>query len=327
MALAVNWNFSQMKLQANQFQDLCVLIVGDVMLDRYWFGSVDRISPEAPVPVLAVSKKESRAGGAANVANNIAALGAKAQLLSVVGDDDTAHELETLVKNFGAEVFFNKDRSIQTTEKLRMIAQNQQLLRADFEKKPTDEVLVQCLDNYRNKLSEADVVILSDYGKGGLEHVSEMISLAKAANTPVVVDPKGSDFSRYRGASLITPNSKEFTAVVGEVQQESEFEEKAIALRDQLGLDSILVTRSEQGMSLFVEGKHIHSTAKTREVFDVSGAGDTVIATIALGLVSDMNYAERLAFANAAAGVVVGKVGTATATVEEISTRLADMPA
>ena len=316
-----------MKIQANQFQNLRALIVGDVMLDRYWFGSVDRISPEAPVPVLAVTKKESRAGGAANVANNIAALGAKAQLLSVVGDDDTARELEALVKNFGAEVYFNKDHSIRTTEKLRMIAQNQQLLRADFEKKPADKVLAQCLDNYRHKLAEADVVILSDYGKGGLEHASEMIKLAKAANTPVVVDPKGSDFSRYRGASLITPNTKEFTAIVGDVEQDSMFEEKAFALQDELDLDALLITRSEQGMSLFVDGEHVHSTAKAREVFDVSGAGDTVIATIALGLVSEMNFAESLAFANAAAGVVVGKVGTATATVAEISSRLADMPA
>ena len=315
-----------MELKTNQFSNLRVLIVGDVMLDRYWFGSVNRISPEAPVPVLAVAKKESRAGGAANVANNIAALGAKAQLLSVVGDDDTAKELESLVRSFGAEVYFNKDQSIETTEKLRMIAQNQQLLRADFEKKPADEVLAQCLDTYRDKLAEADIVILSDYGKGGLEHVSEMIALAKAANTPVVVDPKGSDFSRYRGASLITPNAKEFAAVVGDIAQESSFEEKAFALRDQLGLGALLITRSEQGMSLFVGDDHIHSTAKAREVFDVSGAGDTVIATIALGLAAQMSFAERLAFANAAAGVVVGKVGTAITTIEEISARLADMP-
>lgn len=315
-----------MKLQANQFASLRVLIVGDVMLDRYWFGSVDRISPEAPVPVLAVTSKESRAGGAANVANNIAALGAKAQLLSVVGDDATARELEDVVRSFGAEVFFNKDKSIQTTEKLRMVAQNQQLLRADFENKPDEEVLAQCLGDYRDKLSEADVVILSDYGKGGLQHVAEMIDLAKAKNIPVVVDPKGSDFSRYRGASLITPNAKEFFAVVGEVDNDDLFERKAFELKDQLELDALLVTRSEKGMSLFVGDEHVHSTAKAREVFDVSGAGDTVIATIALGLVADMSYQERLTFANAAAGVVVGKVGTATATVSEISERLSEMP-
>ena len=315
-----------MQIQSTQFENLRVLIVGDVMLDRYWFGSVDRISPEAPVPVLAVTNKESRAGGAANVANNIAVLGAKAQLLSVVGDDETATELESLVKRFGADVFFSKDNSIQTTEKLRMIAQNQQLLRADFEKKPADKALQQNLDTYRVKLPDVDVVILSDYGKGGLHYVREMIAMARAESTPIVVDPKGSDFSRYQGASLITPNAKEFFAVIGEVENDEQFAEKAFQLKDELDLGALLVTRSEKGMSLFVDDEHVHSAAKAREVFDVSGAGDTVIATIALGLVSNMNLQERLAFANAAAGVVVGKVGTATATVDEISARLADMP-
>ena len=315
-----------MKIQSTQFENVKVLIVGDVMLDRYWFGSVDRISPEAPVPVLAVTNKESRAGGAANVANNIAVLGAKAQLLSVVGADETAKELEALVKCFGADVFFSKDSGIQTTEKLRMIAQNQQLLRADFENNPSDKALQQCLDTFRAKLSDADVVILSDYGKGGLRYIREMIEMAKAENTPVVVDPKGSNFSRYKGASLITPNAKEFFAVVGEVENDEQFAQKAFKLKDDLELDALLVTRSEKGMSLFIGTEHVHSAAKAREVFDVSGAGDTVIATIALGLVSNMNPQKRLAFANAAAGVVVGKVGTATATADEISTRLADMP-
>ncbi len=316
-----------MKVYADQFKHLNILIVGDVMLDRYWFGSVDRISPEAPVPVLAVSSKESRAGGAANVANNVAVLGAKATLLSVVGDDDTGKELESLVKSFGAEVSFQKDSNIETTEKLRMIAQNQQLLRADFEKKPTDEVLAQCLDDYQQKLASADVVVLSDYGKGGLRHVSKMIELAREANKTVVVDPKGSDFSRYRGASLITPNAKEFMAVVGDIESDQEFEDKAFALRDSLDLEALLVTRSEKGMSMFVGSEHVHSPAKAREVFDVSGAGDTVISTIAMAMVSDMSNQERLAFANAAAGVVVGKVGTATATIDEISARLSEMPA
>ncbi len=313
-----------MKIATEQFHHLNVLIVGDVMLDRYWFGEVERISPEAPVPVLAVTTKESRAGGAANVANNVAALGAKAKLLSVVGDDATGVELKELVTSFGADVFFQKDQTIQTTEKLRMIAQNQQLLRADFEKMPADEVLSQCMRDYESQLPSADVVILSDYGKGGLRHVSDMIQLARSANVPVVVDPKGSDFSRYRGASLITPNAKEFMAVVGEVRDDAELEAKAFSLRDSLELEALLVTRSEKGMSLFVDDKHIHSPAKAREVFDVSGAGDTVISTIALALVSDMNNQQRLAFANAAASVVVAKVGTATASIDEISQRLAD---
>ena len=300
------------------------MIVGDVMLDRYWFGSVDRISPEAPVPVLAVGSKESRAGGAANVANNIAVLGAKAKLISVVGDDATAQELESLVSSLGTEVLFSKDSQIQTTEKLRMIAQNQQLLRADFENNPSDNSLALCLEDFLTHLPKVDVVILSDYGKGCLQHVKEMIKHANQACKPVVVDPKGSDFSRYQGASMITPNTKEFKAVMGDFVDENDFESKAFELKKRYQLDSLLVTRSEKGMSFIQGDKHIQSAAKAREVYDVSGAGDTVIASVALGLVSDMSISERLAFANAAAGVVVGKVGTATASIDEIAMRLSE---
>lgn len=312
-------------LREDTFSDLTVLIVGDVMLDRYWFGSVDRISPEAPVPVLAVSSKELRAGGAANVASNISVLGAKSKLLSVVGDDATGRELEELVKSYGSEVFFQKDSTIETIEKLRMIAQNQQLLRVDFEKKPSDEVLSRCLEDYAEQLSSADVVILSDYGKGGLLHVEQMIALAREANIPVVVDPKGSDFSRYKGATLITPNVKEFVGVAGEFNSEEELERKAFALKNELEIDGLLVTRSEKGMSLFFEGEHVHSPAQALAVYDVSGAGDTVISTISLALASGMSNQERLAFANAAAGVVVAKVGTATATISEISDHLSEV--
>jgi len=313
------------KIDLSIFDGINVLIVGDVMLDRYWFGSVDRISPEAPVPVLAVNKKESRAGGAANVANNINSLGAKSTLLSVVGEDATGKELAALVESFGVQVEFQYDRSIQTTEKLRMIAQNQQLLRADFEKEPDDEVLSRCLGSYEKLLASADVVILSDYGKGGLRHVSTMIEMAKEKLIPVVLDPKGSDFSRYKGASLITPNYKEFCAVVGDVGSEQELEEKAFQLKKELELSALLVTRSEKGMSLFVDDQHIHSPAQAREVYDVSGAGDTVISTIALALVSEISNQQRLELANAAAGVVVGKVGTATATMSEITDHLSEV--
>ena len=306
------------------FKDSTVMIVGDVMLDRYWFGAVNRVSPEAPVPVLAVNAKESRAGGAANVANNISVLGAKAKLISVVGDDSTADELESLLTGYGVEVIFCKDDRMQTTEKLRMIAQNQQLLRADFENNPSAKSLSACLEAYKAQLPVVDVVILSDYGKGCLTPVKEMITLANEAGIPVVVDPKGADFSRYQGASLITPNTKEFKMVMGEFSNDDEFEQKAFELRDRYNLGALLVTRSEKGMSLLVADQHIHSSAKAREVYDVSGAGDTVIASISLGLISDMSHTERLAFANAAAGVVVGKVGTATATLEEISLRLDD---
>jgi len=313
------------KIDLSLFSGVNVLIVGDVMLDRYWFGSVDRISPEAPVPVLAVNKKESRAGGAANVANNINSLGAKATLLSVVGDDATGRELASLVEGFGVQVEFQYDKSLQTTEKLRMVAQNQQLLRADFEKEPDDEVLSRCLGSYEGLLAKADVVILSDYGKGGLRHVSEMIAMAKEQGIPVVLDPKGSDFSRYKGASLITPNLKEFCGVVGEVNSDEQLEAKAFKLKEELGLSALLVTRSEKGMSLFIDEQHIHSPAQAREVYDVSGAGDTVISTIALALVSDMTNEQRLELANAAAGVVVGKVGTATVAVDEIIEHLSEV--
>jgi len=307
---------------ATQFQGINALVVGDVMLDRYWFGSVDRISPEAPVPVLAVTRRERRAGGAANVAHNIQALGATSTLLSVVGDDAAGKELMQIVSDFGAKPIFRIDASLDTTEKLRMIAQNQQLLRADFERPPAAEVLQQCLQDYEKQLPQTDVVILSDYGKGGLVHVAEMIKQAKAMNVPVIVDPKGSDFSKYAGATMITPNRKEFVEVVGEFQNNDELEEKAFALRKKLSLEYLLVTRSEQGMSLFTENEHIHSAARAQEVFDVSGAGDTVIASIAMTVSANMTNDDRLAVANAAASIVVAKVGTAVATSEEIAEHL-----
>lgn len=307
----------------NQFKGLNALVVGDVMLDRYWFGSVDRISPEAPVPVLAVSHRERRAGGAANVAHNIQALGAQSTLLSVVGDDAAGKELEQIVNDFGAKPILRIDGSLDTTEKLRMIAQNQQLLRADFENPPNDEVLQQCLKDFNQQLPNADVVILSDYGKGGLIHVAEMIKHANAASVPVIVDPKGCDFSKYAGATMITPNRKEFIEVVGDFHSEAELEEKAFALREKLDLDYLLVTRSEQGMSLFSENEHVHSPAQAQEVYDVSGAGDTVISAIALTVSANMENHDRLAVANAAASIVVAKVGTAVATSEEIAEHLA----
>lgn len=305
-------------LTTNQFQHLKALVVGDVMLDRYWFGSVDRISPEAPVPVLAVNHRERRAGGAANVAHNIQALGAQSTLLSVVGNDESGKELMQIVRDFGAKPIFRIDADLDTTEKLRMIAQNQQLLRADFEKPPADKVLKQCLQDYADQLSQTDVVILSDYRKGGLLYVTEMIKQAKSKGVPVIVDPKGNDFSKYAGATMITPNRKEFIDVVGDFHSDAELEEKAFALREQLDLEYLLVTRSEQGMSLFTDNEHIHSAARAQEVYDVSGAGDTVIAAIAMTVSVNMNNADRLAVANAAASIVVAKVGTAVATSEEI---------
>lgn len=310
-------------LQPNSFATISALVVGDVMLDKYWFGSVDRISPEAPVPVLAVTREESRAGGAANVAHNILALGANANLLSVVGDDDAGREIEKIISGYGAITSLRIDPSVKTIVKLRMVAQNQQLLRADFDEAPSEEILAQCLQNYSDKLKSCDVVVLSDYGKGGLLHVADMIQQARALNKPVVIDPKGDDYSRYRGATLLTPNMKEFEAVVGPVSSEKDFSDKANKLRAELALEYLLVTRSEKGMSLFSkEGGQVDSPAAAIEVYDVSGAGDTVISLMALAMASDFTNQQRLDLANTVAGIVVGKVGTAVASIDEVIAKL-----
>jgi len=314
-----------MKLVKTQFSDIKTLVVGDVMLDRYWFGSVDRISPEAPVPVLAVKSEESRAGGAANVAHNLLALGAQSNLLSVVGDDDAGREIARIIESYGAKTTLKIDQSIKTIVKLRMVAQNQQLLRADFEEKPSEEILSQCLDDYREAIKEADVVVLSDYGKGGLTHVADMIAAAKTLEKPVIIDPKGSDYSRYAGATLITPNMKEFETVAGICSSDSDFSSKAHALRADLNLDYLLVTRSEKGMSLFSrDGSQMDSPATALEVYDVSGAGDTVISLMALATVAGFSNKDKLTLANTVAGIVVGKLGTAVASIDEVVNKLAE---
>lgn len=314
-----------MQLNSQQFSKIRTLVVGDVMLDRYWFGSVDRISPEAPVPVLAVKGEETRAGGAANVAHNLVALGAKSNLLSVVGDDDAGRDINAILDSYGVTTSLKVDESIKTIVKLRMVAQNQQLLRADFEEKPSDEVLVQCLQDYNVAINESDVVVLSDYGKGGLTHVADMIAIAKAANKPVIIDPKGSDYSRYKGATLITPNMKEFEVVAGSCESEADFVSKAHALRAKLDLEYLLVTRSEKGMSLFArDGSQIDSPATALEVYDVSGAGDTVISLMALATVAGFSNEDKLTLANTVAGIVVGKLGTAVATIDEVISKLTD---
>jgi len=311
------------KLSSESFSNIRTLVVGDVMVDRYWFGNVDRISPEAPVPVLAVNKEEARAGGAANVAHNLLALGANNRLLSVIGNDEAGREIKNIIEGYGGSSNLIIDESIRTIVKVRMIAQNQQLLRADFDQEPSEEVLAQCLDDFQNSLVKSDVVILSDYGKGGLRHVSSMIESAAAKDIPVIIDPKGSDYSRYKGATLITPNMKEFEAVVGPVKSESDFSDKARKLCVDLELSYLLVTRSEKGMSLFGRnGTQTDSPAKAIAVYDVSGAGDTVISLMALAMVSDFTNAQRLELANTVAGIVVGKVGTAVATIDELINKL-----
>jgi rfaE bifunctional protein kinase chain/domain len=302
------------------FDKARVLVVGDVMLDRYWFGDVSRISPEAPVPVLKVSKVEERPGGAANVARNIAELGAHCTLLSVVGADEAGDCLQRLLTVQGrVEALLHRDESFSTIVKLRAIARQQQLLRIDFETPPSHEVLQAKLADFRSKLPDCDVVLLSDYGKGGLTHIAEMIRLARAAGKPVLVDPKGDEYERYRGATLLTPNRSEFRDVAGNWKSEAELNEKAQKLRSELGLDALLVTRSEEGMSLFREQGILHEPTLAREVFDVSGAGDTVIATLAVMLASGADMVEAVRIANRAAGLVVAKLGTAVVSREEIS--------
>ncbi len=296
-----------------------VLVVGDVMLDRYWFSSVDRISPEAPVPVALVQREQDRLGGAANVALNAATLGAQTTLLSVVGSDDAGRRLAHLVADTPIRSALRQVPGLRTTMKLRVVSRQQQLLRLDFEATPDHEVLLDLMDRYEQELAFHDVVLLSDYGKGGLSHVERMVQLARAQGRRVLVDPKGRDYSRYSSATLITPNRAEFAlATGGDWRDEAELEQRAQALRAQLRLEALLVTRADEGMSLFSEAGHLHVAAQAKEVYDVSGAGDTVIATLAVMLGAGAGLDEAVRTANRAAGIVVGKLGTAAVSPAEL---------
>lgn len=297
-----------------------VLVVGDVMLDRYWFGEVSRISPEAPVPIVKIQRSEERPGGAANVARNVQALGADATLLSVVGADEAGATLARLLRAAGLTASLHEDSALSTTVKLRVVGRQQQLLRIDFETWPHHEVLQAKLAEFRQLVTEHDVVILSDYGKGGLTHITEMIRLAKAAGKPVLVDPKGEDYARYAGATLLTPNRAELREVVGRWQDEADLTRRAQLLRTELGLEALLVTRSEEGMTLFRAEGVVHEPARAREVFDVSGAGDTVIATLAVMLAAGAPLEDAMRLSNLAASVVVGKLGTAVVERSELET-------
>ncbi len=295
-----------------------VLVVGDVMLDRYWFGDVSRISPEAPVPVVRVGRTEERLGGAANVARNIAAIGAAAGLLCVVGADEAGGCIQSLLEADGIDAQLHRDPKLATTIKLRVIGRQQQLLRIDFETEPAHDVLMSKLADFEVRLKQADLVILSDYGKGGLKHIERMIEAARAAKKPVLVDPKGDDYSRYRGATLLTPNRAEFREVAGRWKSEEDLTARAQKLRSELDLDALLITRSEEGMTLYREAERLHVPAVAREVYDVSGAGDTVIAILGVMLAAGANFADAVGLANKAAGIVVGKLGTAVIHPEEL---------
>ena len=294
-----------------------LLVVGDVMLDRYWFGEVNRISPEAPVPVVKVERVEERLGGAANVARNAASLGAVTALLSVVGNDEAGRTLGRLLEEGQIDAALHVDRDIDTIVKLRVIGRQQQLLRIDFETEPSHEILQAKLADFERRVVDSDVVILSDYGKGGLIHVAEMIRIARAHDKPVLVDPKGDEWGKYAGATVITPNRSELKQVVGSWKTDEELATKARKLRGDLGLEALLVTRSEEGMTLFADETY-HQPALAREVFDVSGAGDTVIATLAVMIAAGADWAEAIRVANIAAGIVVGKLGTAVVARHEL---------
>ncbi len=295
-----------------------VLVVGDIMLDRYWFGDVERISPEAPVPVVRVARSEERLGGAANVAWNMAAIGSQPVLLSVVGDDEAAASLEKHLASHRIQSQLYRDAALSTTIKLRVIGRQQQLIRIDFENEPGHEALAAKLADFETKLPDCDVVVLSDYGKGGLKHIERMIKCARDNGKPILVDPKGDDYSRYAGATLITPNRSELREVVGRWKDEVDLTQRAQQLRQSLGLEALLVTRSEEGMTLFSDGEPYHVAAVAREVYDVSGAGDTVIAILAVMLASGQTLPEAVQWSNKAAGIVVGKLGTAVVSPEEL---------
>lgn len=289
-----------------------ILVVGDVMLDRYWFGDVHRISPEAPVPVVKIDKRDERLGGAANVARNIQALGQNVALLGVIGADEAGNQIEKLLAESEIRSYLEHDSVISTIVKLRVIGRQQQLLRIDFEEKPSAEVLATKLAKFQQVLPQSRLVVFSDYAKGSLQHVRAMLTAAKQAGKLVLVDPKGNDFSPYHGADLITPNRGELKQIVGDWRDEAELTEKAQNLRQQLALPALLLTRSEEGMTLYTADQVHHVATLAREVYDVSGAGDTVIATLAAMLAQGRELLEAVHIANRAAGIVVGKLGTAT---------------
>lgn len=295
-----------------------VLVVGDLMLDRYWFGEVDRISPEAPVPVVRVARREDRLGGAANVARNIVALGAQATLVGVVGDDEAGHQVARLAELEGVGARLVTDPQLPTTLKMRVMGRQQQLLRVDFEETPSTSSLDALQSDVISLLAQHDMIVLSDYAKGALARVEGLIQAARAAGVPVLVDPKGHVYRRYAGASIITPNRAEMTDAVGRWNTEDELEQRAQRLRTELSLEALLVTRSEQGMTLFTELGRQHIDAQAHEVFDVSGAGDTVLAALAVTRAAGLDWFEAVKWANRAGGIVVGKLGTSVVTAGEL---------
>ena len=307
------------------FKDVRVLVVGDVMLDRYWHGGTHRISPEAPVPVVRVEQVESRPGGAGNVALNITALGGSAILLGLTGDDEMARALERILEEQNVDCRFERLESLPTITKMRIISRHQQLIRLDFEDGFPSLNDTELLSQFGHLLPTSDLVLLSDYGKGTLRDAQVFIQQARAAGKRVLVDPKGNDFGKYRGATLITPNLSEFEAVVGRCEDEEVLVERGMELLQEHDFEALLITRGEQGMTLLESGKEPrHLPTHAREVFDVTGAGDTVISVLSAGLAAGMPLEAATQLSNVAAGIVVGKLGTASASLDEIRTALAE---
>lgn len=312
-----------MKVDLNALEHARVLVVGDVMLDRYWHGGTSRISPEAPVPVVRVEDADDRPGGAANVALNIAALGAQVGLAGLVGEDENAELLSRQLVAANVSTHFQRSAEIPTITKLRVMSRNQQLLRLDFEERLEGVDTTDLLAQVEQALPDCDVMILSDYGKGTLSQVEQLIASARAQGKRVLIDPKGSDFSKYRGASLITPNLTEFEAIVGPCRTDAELAQRGEALRVELELEALLITRSEKGMTLIREGHEpLHLPTRAQEVFDVTGAGDTVIGLMGLAIAANHELPEAMMLANLGAGLVVAKPGTATLSIAELYTAL-----
>lgn len=297
-----------------------VLVVGDIMLDRYWFGEVDRISPEAPVPVVRVARREDRLGGAANVARNIAALGAHAGLVGVIGADEAGQQVRHLAREALIEEHLVEDQAdMPTTLKMRVLGRQQQMLRVDFEQEPCAVALAALDSQVSGLLAQYDMLVLSDYAKGALAQVDTIIAAARHAGVPILVDPKGHLYQRYLGATIVTPNRVEMQEAVGRWSSEADLERRAQRLREELSLEALLITRSEQGMTLFTEMGRQHVDAQAHEVFDVSGAGDTVLATLAVARAAGLSWYESMLWANRAGGIVVGKLGTSIVSAEELS--------
>ena len=300
------------------FSGARVLVVGDVMLDRYWFGDVHRISPEAPVPVVRVTRTEERLGGAANVARNAAVLGARVGLVGVIGEDEPGERIEAMARALGIDCRLARDAHLPTTIKLRVIGRQQQLMRIDFEQTPADDTLERKHQAVLDMIDGVQVLVLSDYGKGSLAYVGVLIEHARARGITVIADPKGEDYARYRGVTMLTPNRAEMRQVIGAWRDEDDLRQRAQALRRSLGIDHLLLTRSEEGMTLFSDSGELRVSAQAREVFDVSGAGDTVVAVIAVMLAAGRPVEDAVRLANRAGGIVVGKLGTAAVSKEEL---------